>query len=46
MGAAYGAGSGGSAKRIGVIIGPDGTIKEFTEKADTKTYPTEALKKI
>ena len=50
MGIAYGAAdpgaTGGSAKRIGVIIGPDGKVKDFTQKADTKGYPAEALAKI
>ena len=50
MGIAYGAAAtgatGGNAKRIAVIIGPDGRVKDFTEKADTKNYPSEALAKI
>ena len=50
MGIAYGAAdagaTSGNARRIAVIIGPDGRVKEFTQKADTKNYPTEALAKI
>ena len=49
MGLAYGATdspSGGNAKRIGVIVGADGKVKEFLPKADSKTFPQEALKKL
>lgn len=49
MGIAYGAAdskSAANAKRIAVIIGPDGKVKEFVPKADTKTFPVEALKKL
>jgi len=48
MGVAYGATDGkpgGYASRIGVIIGPDGKIKD-AGKADAKTYPQDALKKL
>ena len=47
MGVAYGATAGGSggAKRIGVIIGPDGKVKS-AGKADAKTYPQDALKQL
>ena len=34
------------AKRIGIVIGPDGVVKEFVPKADSKKWPTEALAKI
>ena len=47
MGLAYGAADdpkAGYAKRIGVVIGPDGTVKHVEPKADAKTFPTEALK--
>lgn len=47
MGLAYGAteaGAKGGAKRIGVVIGPDGIVKEFLPKADSRTFPTDALK--
>lgn len=49
MGIAYGAteaGAKGGAKRIGVVIGPDGIVKEFLPKADSRTFPTDALKMI
>ena len=49
MGVAYGAtekGASGGAKRIGVVIGPDGTIKDWKGKVDAKTYPTDALKLV
>lgn len=49
MGLAYGAteaGATGGAKRIGVVIGPDGTVKEFLPKADSRSFPTDALKMI
>ena len=49
MGVAYGAtdaGGKGGAKRIGVIIGADGKVKEFVPKADTKGFPKDALAKL
>ncbi len=49
MGVAYGAteeGAGGGAKRIGVVIGPDGKIKEWLPKVDAGKYPTEVLARI
>jgi len=49
MGLAYGAteaGASGGAKRIAVIIGPDGKVKQFVPKADSRSYPTEALKDL
>ena len=47
MGLAYGAAESkddGYAKRIGVIVAPDGTIKQFVPKADARSFPQEALK--
>lgn len=47
MGEAFGAtekGASGGAKRIGVVIGPDGTVIEFVPKADSRTFPQDALK--
>lgn len=49
MGLAYGAtdaGGTGGAKRIAVIIGPDGIVKQFVPKADSRSYPTDALKEL
>lgn len=48
LGLAYGAADdakASSAKRIGVIIGADGKIKELG-KADAKSFPQDALKKL
>jgi peroxiredoxin Q/BCP len=49
LGLAYGAADDAkatNAKRIGVVIGPDGRIKEWLPKVDAKTYPTEVLQRI
>jgi peroxiredoxin Q/BCP len=49
MGLAYGAcesADAGNAARIGVLIGPEGKIKDFDEKANVKTYPTDVYQKI
>lgn len=49
MGLAYGAteaGGKGGAKRIAVILGPDGKVKQFVPKADSRTFPTDALKEL
>jgi len=49
MGLAYGAtteGSSEGAKRIGVIIDPEGKVLHFEPKASSKTYPEDALNRI
>jgi hypothetical protein len=50
MGLAYGAasepGTGGFAKRIGVIVGPDGNVVEYQAKVDAGGYPAHALTRI
>jgi len=50
MGVAYGAAESaeakGGAKRIGVIIDPQGKVKEYFPKVDAKAFPQEALKKL
>jgi thioredoxin-dependent peroxiredoxin len=49
VGLAYGAASSaeaGTAQRIGVVVGPDGRIKEWLPKVDAKTYPQEVLSRI
>jgi peroxiredoxin Q/BCP len=50
MGLAYGAadeaGTGGFAKRVGVVIDPTGTIKEYLPKVDATAYPSEVLARI
>jgi peroxiredoxin Q/BCP len=38
--------SAAAAKRIGVIIGADGRVKEYLPKVTPKTFPEEALKLI
>ena len=46
MGLAYGACTKPDAQyanRIGVVIDPDGLIKEFDPAADAKTYPVDVL---
>jgi peroxiredoxin Q/BCP len=49
VGVAYGATDtlgGGNARRVGVVIGPDGKVKEYQSKVDARTYPAEVLKRI
>ena len=49
LGMAYGAATDASAPnatRTGVIIGPDGRIKEWHAKVSAQTFPTEALARI
>lgn len=49
VGVAYGAAddaSARSAKRIGVIIAPDGKVKAWFPKVDARAFPEEALKLI
>jgi peroxiredoxin Q/BCP len=49
MGIAYGAtapGASGGAKRIGVVVGPDGTIVEVEPKVEPKTYPHDVLARL
>ncbi len=49
LGVAYGAAdspTSGKARRIGVVIGPDGKVREWLPKVDSKTYPQEVLKRI
>ncbi len=50
MGLAYGAadepGIGGYAKRIAVIIGPEGEVIEFVPSADCAEFPQQALDRI
>lgn len=45
IGAAYGAdqGPGKGASRVGVIIGPDGKIKEWHARVDARAWPVSAL---
>jgi peroxiredoxin Q/BCP len=49
LGLAYGACSNGdapSAKRIGVIIGPDGMVKHYYDTVDAKSFPEQAIAAI
>ena len=49
IGMAYGAADtleAGNAKRVGVVIGPDGRIKEWLPKVDARAYPREVLSRI
>lgn len=49
IGVAYGAADdakSGNARRMGVIIGPDGKIKEYSPKVSAATFPQEALGKV
>ena len=46
MGVAYGAADGpgaGNAKRISVLVGPDGKVKKVYAKVDVKTHPDQVL---
>jgi len=49
MGLAYGAAASSTApnaQRVGVVVGPDGRVKEWQPKVDARTYPQEVLKRI
>ena len=49
MGLAYGATKAGDprgAKRIGVVIDPDGNIKEYEPKANAGSYPRDVLARL
>lgn len=46
MGTAYGAGDGGNARRVGVIVGPDGTVVQWHAKVDAAGFPADALAAI
>ena len=49
MGVAYGAAddaSARSARRIGVIVGPDGKVTHYFPKVDARKFPEEALKLV
>jgi peroxiredoxin Q/BCP len=45
IGAAYGAdqGPGKGAQRVGVIIGPDGKIKEWHQRVDARAWPASVI---
>ncbi|NOK19436.1 peroxiredoxin [Corallococcus carmarthensis] len=49
VGLAYGAAddaSAANARRVGVVIGPDGRIKEWHAKVDARAFPQEALSRL
>jgi len=49
VGLAYGAADAATspnAKRVGVIIGPDGKVKAWYPKVSAQGFPTEALQQI
>jgi len=49
MGVAYGAcddSSAANARRIGVVIGPDGNIRDYDSKVNPRTYPTDVWEKL
>jgi peroxiredoxin Q/BCP len=46
MGPAYGAGDGGNAARVGVIIDPGGAVLQWHAKVDARAFPAEALAAI
>jgi peroxiredoxin Q/BCP len=49
MAVAYGAADPGQTeypKRVGVVIGPDGNVKEWLPKVDAKSYPKDVLERI
>jgi len=49
MGIAYGAADGPGdvkARRVGVVVGPDGRVKEWLAKVDADTSPRDVLGRI
>ena len=49
MGLAYGAcddAKATNARRVGVVIGPDGNIKEWDAKVDARTYPATVYERL
>ncbi len=49
LGVAYGAAdtpASTKAQRVGVVIGPDGKVKEWFPKVDARSYPQEVVKRL
>lgn len=49
MGVAYGAADGpdaASARRAGVVVGPDGRVRSWEGKVDARTWPQEVLGRL
>jgi len=49
MGVAYGAADdtgAGNARRVGVVVGPDGKVREWLPKVDARAYPQEVVARL
>ncbi len=49
MGVAFGAADGpdaANARRVGVVVGPDGRIRSWEGKVDARTWPQEVLARL
>ena len=49
LGVAYGAADGpdaASARRTGVVVGPDGRVRSWEAKVDARTWPQEVLARL
>jgi thioredoxin-dependent peroxiredoxin len=49
LGVAYGAADddkASNARRVGVVIDPEGKVKEYLPKVDAASYPSDVLKRI
>ena len=49
MGVAYGAAdsaAAGSARRVGVVVGPDGRIRSWEGKVDARAWPRDVLARL
>ncbi len=49
LGVAYGAAddaTAAKARRVGVVIGPDGRIREWLPSVDARSYPQEVVKRL
>ena len=49
MGVAYGAAdsaAAGAARRVGVVVGPDGRVSSWEGKVDAKTWPQAVLARL
>lgn len=49
MGVAYGAAdstAAATARRVGVVVGPDGRVRSWEAKVDSRTWPREVLARL
>lgn len=49
MGVAYGAAdsaAAATARRVGVVVGPDGRVRSWEAKVDSRTWPQEVLARL